>query len=149
MDEEEKRWAIAGVKAKNIEDAANMDNVFYQHHAPLIDSTVRAHYKDLCDACIQESNGETITDFHICHGKTSDFVTAYGGKVLLCATKEAREKVWIAFCDEIYTSGIFRRAILKWLESFRSAKDHISNNKEILFEYMQLHFPDDLGDDMN
>lgn len=147
MDEEEKRWAIAGVKAKNIEDAAEMDNIFYQHHAPLIDATVRAHFKDLCGACIQDANGDTITDFHICTGKTSDFVTVFGGKLLDIAEKESREKVWIAFCDQIYSSGIFRRAVLKWLESFYSAKNHISNNKEILFEYMQLHFPDELRDE--
>lgn len=148
FDDDEKRWAVACVKTRGRQDRIRMDMLFDKHHARLLDSTVRGNYKTLCAACVgsMDKDGKRITH-HICEGTTAEMVLAFGGTIIDRATEEEIHAAWQDFCKEVYTSGIFRRVVLTWMSEFKSVEYYITENKDRLIRYLEMHYPGEAKDE--
>ena len=144
FDDDEKLWAIACVKNRSKQDKVRMDLLFEKHLARLLDDTVRSSYREMCEGCYGKigRDGATVK-LHICEGNTCDFVLALGGEVLDRACEDQMHAAWKDFCDEVYSSGIFRRVVLRWMADFYSAERYVNENKKRIAAYMKIHYPDD------
>lgn len=139
LDYDESSWVKELLRHKAQADLNCMQQLFVINYCKLLDSTVRKHYMDMCYKCrgLDGENGQ----YHICEDETASLVIAFGGAILEYATDEEKQKTWQEFLEDVQQYGIFKKVVLNWFKSFTNVKEKLDEDRELYYEFMQLHFP--------
>ena len=109
-------------------------------YIPLLDSCIRANYRELCPAC---RKGKRY--YHLCGGTSGTYIEEFGSKPLEQEDVQTLKKAWKTFIDKIKELDLERDQLLEFMRECHTPYIYIDENKELMGRISDVIFHQDLS----